>query len=128
MLEASEALKTSSAMVPVQVGQILKETEWLKGHQDPFISYTRIDAIVRGSGDDVDICGPGATTREGTALHLRISGMVSPGGGATVEQTVTDEWGGRKVREVIPLDQLPEGRIWSDEIRADYAGLGPGRE
>lgn len=119
---------TTTPTVKVQVGQILKETSWIKGCEEPFFSYTRIDAIVRRSGNDVDLCGPGATTPEGTALHLQIFGEISPDGGATVEETVTDEWGGRTVREVISLDQLPEGRIWSDKIRADYAELGPERK
>lgn len=117
--------KAPGVQVPVRVGQILKETKWMKGHEEPFVHYTRIDAIVPDSGNDVLICGPGATTPEGTAIYLQIFGIVSPNGEATVDQTVPDEWGDRKVREVLPLDQLPERYIWSDAIRKDYAGLGP---
>lgn len=116
--------------VEVRVGQVLKETSWLKipdekGPGIPSVNYTRVDAIVRTGRSSVDICGPGATTPEGTALYAQIFGRISPGGGATVEKTVTDEWGGKTVRKVIPLNKLPGGLIWSDETRADYAGLGP---
>ena len=102
---------TTTTTIKVEVGQILKETSWIKNIESPFISYTRIDAIVQGSGNDVNICGPGATTQEGTAHYLQIFGEISTEGKVTVEKIVLDEWGGKTVREVLPLDQLPEGYV-----------------
>ena len=116
---------TKPEMVQVQVGQILKETHWAKGFHPPFIHHTRVDAIVRVLENYADICGPGDTTPEGIPLYKKIFGSVNPEGGVGVEKTIPDEWGGVTVREVIPLGQLPDGLIWSDAIRKDYAGLGP---
>ena len=116
-----------SNTITVRVGQILQETLWIKNREEPIISYTRIDAINPGVGNEVLICGPGAITRKGTATFLEIFGTTGPDGSAQVDHTVADEWGGETVREVLPPDQLPEGYIWSDEIRKDYAGLGPER-
>ena len=119
---------TTTPTLNVQVGQILKETMWLKNHEKPFVSYTRIDAINPSMGNEVLICGPGAIKREGTAMHLQIFGTTGPDGSAMVEKNVNDEWGGETVREVLPPEQLPNGFIWSDEVRPDYAGLGPERK
>ncbi len=119
---------TSSNKITVRVGQILKETMWIRDREEPFISYTRIDAINQGVGNEVLICGPGAIRRNGTPMHLEIFGTPGPDGSAQVDLTFIDEWENETKRETIQDDQLPEGYIWSDEIRPDYAGLGPERK